>query len=65
MAKTVIENRHKCPRRLWNKFSEKGKIAYNNVRGVKRDIITPNKSLSEKEWEAISHNYACFSAWEF
>jgi len=65
--KTKIENRFNCPKKLWCKFSDKGKIAYNNVRSIKPNIIIPDpKSLmSDKAWDTVSHNYACFAAWEF
>jgi len=65
--KNSIENRFNCPKRLWNKFSDKGKIAYNNVRGVKPDMIMPNHNalMGPVGWETVSHNYACFAAWEF
>lgn len=65
--KNTIENRYKCPKKLWNKMSEKGQIAYNNVRGMKPKFIHPNpeSSISAKDWETISHNYACLAAWEF
>lgn len=65
--KTQIENRFNCPKKLWSKFSEKGKIAYNNVRSVKSSIIIPDhlSLMSKHAWDTVSHNYACFAAWEF
>lgn len=67
MKTTVIENRFKCPKKLWNKFSDKGKIAYNNVRSVNPDIIHPKSKdlMGDASWDTVSHNYACFAAWEF
>ncbi len=61
----MIENKHKCPVKLWRKFTDKGKIAYNNVRGVSQGIIYPKETVQSKTFEVISHNYACFAAWEF
>lgn len=65
--KYKIENRFKCPVKLWRKFSDKGKIAYNNIRSVKSGIIMPDhlSLMSKKAWDTVSHNYACFAAWEF
>lgn len=63
--KNKIENRFKCPLKLWNKFSERGRIAYNNVRAWKQEFICPEFSGDKTEWECISHNFACAAAWEF
>jgi hypothetical protein len=64
--KKEIENRHKCPKRIWNKLSERGKIAYNNIRGMKRSFILPPKvEMTDGCWDVISHNFACLTAWEF
>lgn len=64
--KNQIENRHKCPKALWNKMSDKGKIAYNNVRSIKKDFVLPPKmEMTNSGFDVISHNYACLAAWEF
>jgi hypothetical protein len=65
--KNTIENRFNCPKRLWNKFSDDGKVAYNNVRGVNLNLIISNHEalMGPKAWDAVSHNYACFAAWQF
>lgn len=61
----VIENRFNCPTRLWNKFSTRGRAAYNNVRAVNKSTIIPGIEFDAKVFDTISHNYACFAAWEF
>jgi hypothetical protein len=64
--KTQIENRYKCPKKLWGKFSEKGKIAYNNVRSAKKDfVLPPQMEMTDSGFDVISHNFACLAAWEF
>jgi hypothetical protein len=64
--KNTIENRFNCPKKLWNKMSDKGKIAYNNVRAVKKDFVLPPKmEMTDGGWDVISHNFACLAAWEF
>lgn len=64
--KNKIENRFKCPVKLWNNFSDKGKIAYNNIRGLGIEQILPTADdCVRSDFNVISHNYACFAAWEF
>lgn len=62
-----IENRYDCPGGLWKKMSDKRKIAYNNMRSHKRDIVIPDylsDSITEAQWECISHNFAYLAACE-
>lgn len=64
-ATSTIENRYNCPKALWRKFSEKRKIVYNNIRAHKKEfVIHPDTEINRKEWETISHNFACLAAWE-
>jgi hypothetical protein len=61
-----IPNKYKCPKALWNKFSDRGQLAYNNVRSESQDIINPvGPHLEKDEWNVISHNYACMAAFQF
>lgn len=64
METIAIENRYKCPKALWKKFSKKRRIVYNNIRAHSKDIVMPKMDIPEKEWETISHNFACLAAWE-
>jgi hypothetical protein len=61
-----VENRHKVPKALWKKFSEKQRVVYNNMRSHKMNIMVHfDTKISPKEWDTISHNFACMAAWEF
>jgi hypothetical protein len=61
-----IPNKYKCQKALWNKMSDRGQLAYNNLRAWKQTEILPvGTELSDKEWDVISNNFACVAAWEF
>lgn len=60
----LVENRYKCAPAIWRKLSEKQRIVYNNIRSMRSDLILPPKlKISLKEFNVISHNFACMSAW--
>ena len=60
--KSIIPNTHKC-NGLWKKFTNVQKKEYNRIRDIDTKIIHPNAKISQKDWETISHNYACMAAW--
>lgn len=62
-----IENRYDCPNGLWKKMSDRRRIVYNNIRSHKRDLVIPDhlsESITDKQWETISHNFAYLAAAE-
>jgi hypothetical protein len=61
-----IENVYRCGGGVWRKFSDIQKIVYNDIRShSQRIIVHPKTELPDKEWETISHNFACLAAWVF
>jgi hypothetical protein len=62
---TEVENRYTCPKALWRKMSERRKVVYNNIRGIKQHMILPPKmKVSLEEYEVIAHNFAYMAACE-
>lgn len=61
-----MENRHKVPKALWNKFGEIGQIAYNNImwQADMRIMNHPSAKISAEEWETTAHNFATLAAFE-
>ena len=61
-----IENKHKVPKVLWNKFGEKGQIMYNNIMAQSRMefMSHPKAKISVEEWQTIAHNFATIAAFE-
>lgn len=58
-------NSFNCPKKLWNKFSEKGKAIYNVIRGLDYKTIYPKAGrMAKSDWETILHNIGVLAALE-
>jgi hypothetical protein len=63
----MIDNKYKCQRAIWRKFSVLQKRLYNDMRDtVAKGICLPpglRKTLTEEQQNTINHNMACEAAW--
>jgi hypothetical protein len=59
----VINNKHNCPKKIWDKLSPHAKATYNTIYNVSAGNILPLKKLDKKDFEVMRHNYACLAAW--
>lgn len=61
-----VVNKYDCPVKLWKKWTDRQRIAYNNIRFIGRmDIMShPKAKISLEEWDTISHNFAVLTVYE-
>lgn len=62
-----MKNIHKCPKKIWCKFTPVQQATYNRLRELSIDVMLPvgGDKLTKKDWDVISHNFACEAAWCF
>lgn len=65
MKKTT--NKYNCPAKIWNKFSEFGKIIYNGLYNefVGSENYLPVWDKEKAKREVVAHNLACRATWIF